>query len=76
MGASFGLVSGRFSTSHIGMPAHSAMNGIASSTLIHSMVIMSSSRLALIGFTDHTAGRGYAYPPNDLCRRYESETSL
>jgi hypothetical protein len=30
----------------------------------------------LIGFTDHTARRGYAYLPNALCRRYESETSL
>jgi hypothetical protein len=40
------------------------------------MVIISSSWLACIGLNDQTARRGYAYLPNDLCRRYESETSL
>ena len=30
----------RFSTSHSGIPAHSAMNGTASRTLIHTMVVI------------------------------------
>ena len=38
--AAGGWRSGRLSTSHSGIPAHSAMNGMASSTFIQTMVVM------------------------------------
>ena len=70
--AGCGLVSGRLSTSHSGIPAHSAMNGTASSTFIQTMVVMVHS----FRLHDHTARRGSGYVPNDLCPRYESVTFL